>query len=118
VKRLPAILISAAVLTACGTAAGSTGSTNMRESANAGAVQAIQAANADSEVNRVNPPITKGARPSPASVARPGTVTPNVVQPVAPPDRCTDGSAAGGVSPRGASSTSGKQFPVPLCLPE
>jgi len=61
VKRLPAILISAAVLTACGTAAGSTGSTNMRESANAGAVQATQDENAASELNRVNPYIQIGA---------------------------------------------------------
>ena len=117
-RRLPAILISAAVLTACGTAASSTGSINMRESANAGAVQISQATNADSEVNRVNPPITKGARPTPAGVLRPQAVTPNVVQPVAPSDRCTDGSGVGGVSPRGATSGSGKHFLLPLCPPQ
>jgi len=120
VKTIPAILILAALLAACGTA-GSTGSSNAREHANAGAVQVSQAANADSEldVNRVNPPVTKGARPTPASVLRPQTVTPNGVQPATPQDRCTDGFGTGtGPSSRAATPGSGKPFPLPLCLPE
>jgi hypothetical protein len=119
VKRLPAILISAAVLTACGTAA--SGSAGVRGSANAPGVQVNRAANAGSEleVNPVNPPITKEARPTPPAGVRSQTVTPNTVQPATPPDRCTEGAATGGgISSNGAAPGSGKHFPLPLCPPQ
>jgi len=114
VKRLPAILISAAVLTACGTAAG------VRDSAGTAGVQVTQAVNAGSELGvNPNPPVTKGARPTPSAAVRSQTVTPNAVQPAAPPDRCTDGAATGGgISSSGAAPGSGKHFPLPLCPPQ
>ena len=114
-KRLPAILISAAILTACGSAAG--GSTSVRDSASTVAVQVNQAVSADSE-REVNPPITKGARPTPAGAVRPQTVMPNAVQPAAPADRCSGTATGGGFGSSATGSGSGKHFPLPLCPPQ
>ena len=120
VKKLQAILLSATLLAACGTAASSTDPTGAGDRTSANSVRVSQIANADSEldVNLTNPPINKVVRPTPTDRVRPQTVTPNALQPQTRQDRCTAGAEAGtGLSPRGATPFSGKQ-PLPMCLSE
>ena len=115
-KKLPLLLLSAALLAACGTAAGSSGSANIRDTSNLGVVQASQGTNAGSEsdVNRVNPPITKGTRPAPVPPAHPQTIAPKLVNPPVLVDRCNGGIGSG----LGGSSTGFGKRQLPACMVE
>ena len=118
-NKLPLVLVSAAVLAACGTAAAS-GQTTTAGSTGSRISVRVPAANGASEldVNPVNPPITKEARPTPASAVRPQTVTPNAAQPQTRQDRCTDGFGAGSGANSQGITPSGKSAFLPMCLPE
>jgi len=114
VKKLPLVLLSTAVLAACGTAANSGQTTSSGSNGSRISVQ-VPAANGESEldVHPVNPPVTKGARPTPASAVRPQTVTQSQTH----QDRCTAGYGAGsGANNQGV--TSSKSPFLPMCLPE
>jgi hypothetical protein len=117
-NKLPLLLLSTALLAACGTAAGSGGSASLRGTSHLGGVQLSQRTNADAEldVNRVNPPITKGARRAPVAPAHPQTTAPKLVQPPVPVDRCNGGIGTGFGAGNG-SSTGGKRQ-LPACMVE
>ena len=117
-NKLPLLLLSAALLAACGTAAGSSGSAGLRDTTNVGAVQVHQGTNANSEsdVNRVNPTITKGTRPAPVTPAQPQTAAPKSGQP--PVDRCNGGIGAGQGAGSNSSTGFGKRPQLPACMVE
>jgi hypothetical protein len=119
-NKLPFLLLSAALLAACGTAASSSGSAGLRETTNVGTVRLSQGANADTEsdVNRVNPTITKGTRPHPVSPAQPQTPVPNSTQSQTPVDRCNGGIGAGQGAGNQSSTATGKHLPLPACMPQ
>lgn len=115
-RKFPVFLVVTALLTACGTVAGST-SSSADKVTNTGAVRLVEAGNSDSEldVNRVNSPIAKGARSTPFTPVQPKGVTPNQAKPQAA-DRCSQGFGTAGFSPR-AAGPAGKQ-PLPMCAVE
>ena len=112
-KKLPLLLLSAALLAACGTAAGSSGSAGLHDTTNLSTVRVSQASNAGSEsdVNRVNPTITKGTRPAPVKAAPAPAAAP---QPVVPVDRCNGGIGTGFGAGNGSTGF-GKREP-PACM--
>ena len=111
-KKLPLLLLSAALLAACGTAAGSSGSAGLHDTTNLSTVRVSQATNAGSEsdVNRVNPTITKGTRPAPVKPPAPAAAP----QPLVPVDRCNGGIGTGG----GSGSTGFGKRELPACMIE
>jgi len=120
-NKLRVLLVTAVLLTAaCGTAASSGGSAGLRDTTSVGAIKASQGANADSEsdVNRINPTITKGTHPAPVTPAQPPAAAPKSVEPGLPLDRCNGGTATGGGVGNRLGIGSGKP-PLPFaCLPE
>lgn len=112
-KKLPLLLLSAALLAACGTAAGSSGSAGLRDTTNLSTVRVSQPTNAGSEsdVNRVNPTITKATRPAPVKPAPAPAAAP---QPPVPVDRCNGGIGTGG----GSGSTGFGKRELPACMIE
>jgi hypothetical protein len=117
-NKLRVLLVAAALLTAaCGTAASSAGSAGLRDTTSVGAVKASQGANADSEsdVNRINPTITKGTRPAPVTPAQPPAATPKSPEPGLPLDRCNGGVWTDHEAGNRSSTGSVTHPPLPAC---
>jgi hypothetical protein len=119
VNKLPLLLLSTALLAACGTAAGSSGSAGLRDTSNVGSVRVSQAANAEAEteVNR-NLPVTKGTHPVPLTPAQAQTAAPKSVQSPTPVDRCNGGLGTGQGAGNRAAAGSGKAPFLPACPPQ
>src|ERR1700737_1197369 len=117
-NNLRVLLVAAALLTAaCGTAAGSGGGAGLRDTTSVGALKASQGANADSEsdVNRINPTITKGTRPAPVTPSPPPGAAPKSPYTGLPLDRYNGGGWTDHEAGNRSSTGSGTHPPLPAC---
>jgi hypothetical protein len=116
-NRFLLLVLSTALLAACGTAAGSSGSAGLHDTTSVGAVQVSQGTNAHSEsdVNRLNPTITKGTRPAPVTPAQPPAAAPTSAQPPMPVDRCNGGGWIDHEAGNRSSTGSLNHPPLPAC---
>lgn len=123
-SKLPLILLSSALLAACGTAASSSGPSSQARSTtfsivrlNAGVAVGSDSASASNDLGRTNVTIRKGSA-TPIAPLPAGTSS-NLQTGQSPAmimDRCSVGFGTG---PRSRSATQGgKRPPLPMCVPQ
>jgi hypothetical protein len=114
-KKLPIMLLSSALLAACGGAA-SIPASQAGSIGNAGGVRVQSGGNAGSEAaDRVNPAARTSSPIAPVP-AQPQQARPNSAQSSTSQDPCAGGFGA--ASAFGHEGTSGRHLPLPMCAPE
>ncbi len=122
-KKFSLILLSAALLAACGTATTSSGSTGAVRGVSSGSTTTYPGANAGSDVhgnldvNHVNPPVGKPNTVLPVAPAQPGAVAAPAPAFGVAEGRCGGGGGTGPAGNRAGGSSSPKR-PLTMCAVE